>query len=792
MKLTGPAPDTASQTTASDADGHYEFDHLAPGTYTLDATEDGFSPFSGMVTVGANQSVVQDITLKINSVSQTVEVHAEEENQATTQSVTPTAEVSNKQLETLPLPTQKFNEALTLVPGVIQTPQGGLSFNGQAESQGMLLVDSAENVDPISGSFAIPVPIDAIQSMTVYSLPQSSAYGGFSGGLTTIETKPPSSLWEYKLLDFIPSFRGKNDHIVGLANLTPRLQVGGPVIANKVNFSEEITYEFRRTPVRGLAWPLNETVTRSTTSFTQMQVIWSPRHLLNVSVNVYPVGIQYANINTLVPQSASTNYDRQGVTAGLNDSYQFDSGSLLDTVVRYTRFDSDAYGQGAADMQISPAGWGGNFFNTSHRHGNQLEALPSYQIATKNWHGRHEIRFGADFLYRDYGGTSVSHPIQILRADGSLAEEIDFQGSGILHAADTEVAEFIDDRWSLNSHLTLNFGARMTSQSIGRDIAFAPRGGIAYALDSRTVLRASVAEVYSLVPLLAADFTDNQERVLSFYDTSGALIGSPQVLQNVYYLSGSAPVATGSSIDPGISPQTFSWDVEFEHEVNKKFSFRLLYLETYTYDLFVVDRAINPAGGNGLLALQNNGNATYHEAQATAHYSPNEKVDLTVSYTWSRGRGDLNTVSDTLVPFATPVIRPDVSGVLPSDVPQRVVASGLFRLPKKLVFSPVVDVHSGLPYSNIDVLQDYVGVPDSQHFPTYFSADIKIYREFPLHAFPFMERIKNRRIRIGIYSTDITNRHNPHDVYNNITSPLFGVFAGPQKRIDGIVLDLVQ
>ena len=86
-----------------------------------------------------------------------------------------------------------------------------MNFNGQAESQGMLLVDWAENVDPVAGSFAIPVPVDAIQSIHVFNTPDSVAYGGFSAGLTRIDLKPPSPLWNYKFLDFLPSFRGKND-----------------------------------------------------------------------------------------------------------------------------------------------------------------------------------------------------------------------------------------------------------------------------------------------------------------------------------------------------------------------------------------------------------------------------------------------------------------------------------------------------------------------------------------------------------------------------------------------------
>src|SRR4029077_18759489 len=347
----------------TDAEGHYEFSQLSPGTYTLQATEDGFKPWTASVTLKPGQAVTEDVVLEISSVNQHVEVRAEITPLVATQSVGPTATVSDQQLAALPLPTQKFTEALSLTPGVVRTAQGKLNFNGQAESQGMLLVDSAENVDPISGSFSIPVPVDAIQSMSVHSLPESSGYGGFSGGVTTIDTKAPPAEWDYKLLDFPPSFRGKNGQLVGIANWTPRFEFGGPLVKNKINFSQEITYEFRRTPVRGLAWPVNETTARTFTSFTELQVILSPQHLLNISLNIFPSGIEFANINTLVPQTASANYHRNGAAVSVSDSYQFPSGAELNAVVRYTRFDSSAWGQGPADMQITPVGWGGNFFN---------------------------------------------------------------------------------------------------------------------------------------------------------------------------------------------------------------------------------------------------------------------------------------------------------------------------------------------------------------------------------------------------------------------------------------------
>jgi hypothetical protein len=222
VKLTGSGTAATPQTAVTDAEGRYEFSHVAAGAYTIEANADGFKAWSGTITLRAEQALIKDVVLQISSVNQQVEVQGEAVEIAT-QNVAITATVNTDQLESLPLPTQKFTEALSLIPGVVRTSTGKLTFKGQAESQGMLVVDSAENVDPVSGSFSIPIPVDIIQSMTVYSLPESSQYGGFTGGLTTIETKPPSGSWDYKLRDFIPAFRGKNDSIVGLANWTPRL-----------------------------------------------------------------------------------------------------------------------------------------------------------------------------------------------------------------------------------------------------------------------------------------------------------------------------------------------------------------------------------------------------------------------------------------------------------------------------------------------------------------------------------------------------------------------------------------
>jgi Carboxypeptidase regulatory-like domain len=787
VTLTGPSPAPATQSTVTDSEGRYKFAALAPGSYTMGAALEGFKPWTATLTLTPGQAALQDAALELNSLAEKVEVRGEA-TEIATQSATATATVSDRQLEDLPLRTRKFAEALYIVPSVIKTAEGRLNFNGQAENQGMLLVDMTENVDPVSGSFSIPVPLEAIQSIKVINTPDSAAYGGFSAALTQIETRPPAPDWNYKLLDFVPSFRAKSGHVVGLANMTPRVYFGGPVVKGKLNFSEDLSYEFRRDPVRGLSWPYNETYTYSFGSFTDLQWTPSQKQIININLNIFPSTNLYSNINTLIPQVASVNFQRRGESLGVSDAYQFDSGVVVSAVVRYTNFYSDAHGQSTQAMTIGPEGWGGNYFNAWERNANQVEALPAVQLPARDWLGRHETKFGVDLLYRTFTGSTASQPVNLFEESGTaIDEQIKFQGAGALRGSDTEVSEYAEDNWTLSKSLAVTLGGRLTTQSKGRGAAFAPRAGLAYSVaGGKMVVRAGTGLMYSHVPMLAEDFAGNQTRVVSCF--AGSCAGQTVTLRNAYLPFG-PPANSASPGNPADSPRTFTWNVEAEAPLRHHVTVRLGYYETSTTELFLVNPVLPATGTIGMLALENTGSARYRQAQIAARYQPSERAEVNVVYSWSRARGDLNTLSDTFIPFPAPVIRPNQYGVQPSDVPNRFLAWGSWHAPIwGLIIAPVMDLRTGLPYSNVNVLQDYVGAPNSSRFPTYFSLDGKIYRDFTFHL-PFREsKGKGRKFRFGVYSLDLTNRHNPHDVYNNVASPLFRQFAGFQRRFSGLVI----
>ena len=794
LRLT-PGPDGSALTAGTDEAGSYEFKGLRPGTYTISINQPGFKPYTKTVTVNAGQATVQDIRAELETVTEKVEVNEDTQTIATESATTPSVTLTQRQLISLPTAQEKIREVLPVTPGVVKTQDGKLNFKGADENQSLLLVNSARTTDPVTGSFSVPVPTDAVQSFAVYKTPYNAGLGSFSGGLTVVETKPPDDRWNYRLKSFIPSVLGKNGSMIGLQEATPGLDFGVPLLAHKLLFSEIFQYDMKKRTVRGLPWPNDISKKQGFSSFSTVEAILSNTHILMLTVNAFPLRQQHADINALVPQPASNDLNQKGIAVGLTDRYQFGSGAIFSTVAQYTRFDSNAHGQGPADMLVTPEGWGGNFFNQWSRKGKEFQLVSAYQFAEKHWLGRHEIHMGVDFDHRSYTGISSSNPVQVLRQDGTLAQEITFLPRTAQNASDTSVAEFLQDHWVLNSNWAVDLGARLSSETKGWSGAVAPRAGVAYSpgRDGKTVIRTGVGLFYSLLPLLAGDFAANPTRVITPFDAAGLPSGLPVTYTNTYAGGMNPLTASALPSQPGTTPRNLTWNIEVERELRRNVSLRVGYIDSHTTYLFTVNPFTAAPGAQSYLALTNTGSSHYRELESTVHFTFHRNDEVNVSYIWSRTRGNLNNLSSVLIPFAQPVIRPNVYGILPYDVPNRVVTWGIVSLPRGFKFSPIADIHTGYPYSNLDTLQNYVGTPNGQRFNSFFTLDVKLYREFRI---PFLGsehgKGKAHHVRLGVYSLNITNHGNFNAVYNNVAAPNFGQFAGFQDRREGAVIDFID
>jgi hypothetical protein len=787
--LTSRLLPTGGLTATTDRKGQFDFSGLQPGKYELVCAAAGHQPIKRMLEVADAPPPEFQIVLPPEVVlHQSVDVREQAATVSTEQNA-PSAKVSSVQLANLPLVEQKFRAALPYLPGVVRTPDGKINIKGVPDSQGQLLVDSAETADPVTGSLTIDVPVIAIDSLQVYKNSYDAQYGGFTGGLTTIHTRPPADRWEFEAQNIPPNPNIKSGTLVGMADFNPRLYITGPMLANRLSFSEALGYDIDKQPVRGLAWPHNEIFTHDFNSFTDFHYVFSPHHLATVTGNVFPLRRQFADINSLVPQTAASDYGQHGFKITLTDQYITTGGGIFTTMVDGMQFYSWAHGEGEANMLVTPNGWGGNFFNSYQREGEQEQISEMYRLPRLKHLGKHEWTLGVGLLNRTYEGNSQSRPVNLLRPDGSVTEQIAFLGPGVLAARDFEGYLFAADHWVPSDRISLDLGLRYSGQTLGRAANVAPRLGFAYSpgRDEKTVFRGGVGRFYGHAPLLAGNFPLNPVRQVSSFDDQGNLQESPVTYENAYGILNPQGELVASPTLPGNMPYNWTWSMEVDRELNPRVILRLSYLSSRGYDQFIINPVTNLATGPAML-LTPHGASVYKELESTVHIRLTRITDWNISYVFSKARGDLNTLAQLFVPFAQPIIHPDVYSNLMSDVPNRVVSWGRFKTHLwGIEAGPVVDYHSGFPFSFVNMQQDYIGTPDTRRFPQFFSLDMKLSKEFHL-PLPWL---KKHLMRGSLTILNLTDHANPRDVFNNTASQFFGHFAGDQHRFLDSSLDVL-
>ncbi len=101
-------------------------------------------------------------------------------------------------------------------------------------------------------------------------------------------------------------------------------------------------------------------------------------------------------------------------------------------------------------------------------------------------------------------------------------------------------------------------------------------------------------------------------------------------------------------------------------------------------------------------------------------------------------------------------------------MPHRLLAWGIWTLPKDIEIGPGFEWRSGFPYTVLDA--QYVPVGERNRggrFPNFFSFDVRVTKGVT---------IKGRKIRVGVQAFNLGSHFNPRDVVANLGSPRFGEF----------------
>ena len=767
--------------SVSDSEGQFEFNDLVAGDYTVAVEFSGFKKYGQKLSVQIEATVEQNILLQPVPLSESVTIKADPADANKTESTTPSV-ITNQALRDAPLIDQKFQDALPLLPGVVRGPDGNLNIKGTRPSQSGILVSSLNVTDPVTGAPAIELPLEAVDTVQVHSNPYSSEYGKFTGAVTTIETRSGSNDWRYLVTGTLPRPRWRDSKIYGIGAATPRIAVGGPIKKDKLFFFQSVEYRFVRTNVPSLE-DLKEHQTdikrESFDSFTRIDYVVNANHRLTGSFSVFPQKFDYFNLNTFNPSDTTANFHQRGWFLALNEQATFKSGALLQSSFSAKQFDGDIFGNSGAPYLIAPDRNFGGWFDRQHRESRRYELLEVYNFRPQAWHGSHALKTGLNFSHTSFDGTDRSTPVTILRAGGTRYQSIGFTGAGVLGESQNEFSAFLQDKWLVNNRLVFDLGLRYDRDQIGKQNNFAPRLGIVIApTDSdRTIIRGGVGLFYDKIPLNVGSFEQYQSLVVTTFANNGVtIVDGPRLFRNT------APAELEN-------PYSLAWNLQVDHQLTNRLLLRLGYEERSTRRDFVLEPVpVASTAGEGLLLLQNSGRSRYRELQAVGRFRFQEGRNIYLSYVRSAARGNLNDFNTYFGNQKHPVIRPDEYANQPYDVPNRLLFWGDFGLPFDIVATPVLDWHSGFPFSLIDEQQDFVGPRnEGGRFPQLMTLDLLVTKGLSI---PF--RGKKYNGRAGLTLFNITNHWNPRDVQNNIDATQFGTFFNSAERSVRLKFEFVK
>jgi hypothetical protein len=775
-------------TISTDEKGEALAVNFPAGKYDITVTKDGFQPRTqGNVNLSDDASVEIKFTLvpKIE-VSDKVEINAAANSAALPEQAASTStELQAAQVRYLPSQPTTVTDTLPLVPGVIRTFQGEIKISGSGENRSAFIVNSADVTDPATGQFGMTVPVDAVQTINVFKTPYLAQYGRFSAGVVSVETKRGGDKWNFELNDPLPEFRYLDRHLRGLREATPRIVFNGPLLKNRLYISNGTEYAIRKRPVQTLEYPNKETKSESINSFTQLDAILSGSHTLTGTFHYAPRRDSFVNLDFFNRRPVTPNWRGKDFTGTLIDRLTLGE-NLLESTLSIKNYTIGVWGQGKGEMNLTPTGNTGNYFSEQDRSARRVEWMETLSLKPIRNIGAHNLKFGSIVGRTSNEGEFIGRPVNILDTQGNRLRRIEFAGGQPFNRRDLEVVAFGQDHWVITPKLAFDIGTRFERQGITDTVRIAPRAGLAWTpfANQKTVFRTGYGIFYDRVPLNVYAFAKYPQMLVTTYGPNGAVIDGPRRLINItdsYERKGN-PLLLGGNSAGNFAPYSSTWNVEVEHAFSSLLKLRANYLSSNTEGLITVGPRV--LEGRDWLVLAGSGRARYRQLELTGRVTFGEgKQQLFLSYVNSRSRGDVNEFNTYIGNFPFPVVRTNqyARGVV--DLPHRFLAWGVFQLPWKMRYAPIVEYRNGLPYSQVDAMQNYVGAANSKRFPKFFSFDSRVSKDFQINP--------KYAVRFSLSGFNLTNHFNALDVHRNTADPRSGIFFGNFQRMFRLDFDVL-
>ena len=237
-----------SRTRQTDEAGRYDLRLLPPGTYNVLGELDGFASFEQQgVSINIGSRVVLPMTLGLSNVTEEIIVTSEAPVLETTKASL-TANVSEEELQALPLNGRDFKDLVALTPNAVEVDSGRVSVNGQRGIMNSFNIDGADSNSSFFGEErggtrpAFTYSAAAIKEFQVIRSSYSARFGNASGGIINAVTKTGTNEVHGEVFYFnqSDSFIESKDALGNDINTFDRDQfgfnIGGPIVRDKTHY----------------------------------------------------------------------------------------------------------------------------------------------------------------------------------------------------------------------------------------------------------------------------------------------------------------------------------------------------------------------------------------------------------------------------------------------------------------------------------------------------------------------------------------------------------------------------
>jgi hypothetical protein len=759
--VTASSASGKKNSTTTNAQGLYELNGLAPGSYTVTVTAKGFTvDTEPSVKVAAGMPQALDIALQISVEKEQVQV----------QDNTPTVDTAAENNASALVIKGKDLDALSDDPDELQSELEALAGPAAGPNGGQMYID---------GFTAGQLPPKAsIREIRINQNPFSAEYDKLGYGRIEIFTKPGLDQYhgQFFVIGNDSSFNATNP-FAG-ATIPPYHSeqfsgnISGPIISKRASFF----FTAERRNINDEAVVYAKTLDSNFDQVQNNQAISTPRERTNISPrfdfqltpnNTLTARYQYWLDNEAnqgvsgfsLPSQAYNTRDSEH-TLQLSDTQVLSPAVINETRFQYVReLDQQSPLNFTPEIKVQGAfSNGGNATGYSDDHQDRYE-LQNYTSIVK---GKHMFKFGgrlratrdANYSNGDFNGMYTFSSLQSYAITqyypnfqgvctpppgsdippqpgqcGGANQYSQTFGTPAIVSSYVDAGLYFQDEYKVRPNLTLSYGVRFETQNAIQDHGdFAPRVGIAWGIGrnknaAKTVLRAGYGIFYDRFGI---------QQILNTERFDGTTQQQLIVKNPCFYLPGAFPSETalenelsgcsGASITQNTvyqmsprlrAPYTMQAAASLERQLWKNATGALTYINSRGDHQLVEINAnapyiptYNPALGN-IYQYDTEGIFKQNQLIANIQWRAGSRFSLFGNYSLSYANSDVNGTNGNAFATNSYDLMQDY-GRAAFNVRSRAMFGGSFSLPYAFRFSPFIIFNSGTPY-NITLGQDANG-----------------------------------------------------------------------------------